>query len=333
MRSARSERRTNTCSDGNIRYFEYENDKFEFLSEYKSVDPQRGIAFLPKRGVDLHDNEVARAFKTVNDAYIEPISFIVPRRAEVFQGDVYPPTTGTKPALSSSDYFAGKPTAFPPKISLESVYDGKAVEDVPAEQVKPRAVPTPVEDAAALSPIKNSAPAQPIQEPPATQSRVPQSSLSDNKGSISALASKFADKDDAETSDASSFEEIPRPVERPSVSIATKTESKPSPRTPSPTKTSSAPLPVPGTTASSGEPTAAAAAATPTSKTSAATTEDVTASPSSGGTARAAADGIRGVLQEIKGLLAAQGQVVRDQGEKIEILAREVASLKSRLGE
>lgn len=39
--------------DGNIRYFEYENDKFEFLSEYKSGDPQRGIAFLPKRGVNV----------------------------------------------------------------------------------------------------------------------------------------------------------------------------------------------------------------------------------------------------------------------------------------
>jgi coronin-1B/1C/6 len=42
-------------SDGNIRYFEYENDKFEFLSEYKSPEPQRGVAFLPKRGVNVSD--------------------------------------------------------------------------------------------------------------------------------------------------------------------------------------------------------------------------------------------------------------------------------------
>jgi hypothetical protein len=41
------------CSDGNIRYFEYENDKFEFLAEYKSADPQRGMAFLPRRGVNV----------------------------------------------------------------------------------------------------------------------------------------------------------------------------------------------------------------------------------------------------------------------------------------
>lgn len=42
-----------TGSDGNIRYFEYENDKFEFLSEYKSSDPQRGIAFVPRRGINV----------------------------------------------------------------------------------------------------------------------------------------------------------------------------------------------------------------------------------------------------------------------------------------
>ncbi len=74
--------------DGNIRYFEFVQDRFEPLSEYKSGDPQRGLAFLPKRGVNTHENEVMRAFKTVNDSYIEPVSFIVPRRAEVFQNDI-----------------------------------------------------------------------------------------------------------------------------------------------------------------------------------------------------------------------------------------------------
>ena len=44
---------TNNYSDGNIRYFEYENDKFEFLSEYKSGDPQRGLAFMPRRGINV----------------------------------------------------------------------------------------------------------------------------------------------------------------------------------------------------------------------------------------------------------------------------------------
>jgi hypothetical protein len=46
----------NFHSDGNIRYFEYENDKFEFLSEYKSGDPQRGLAFVPRRGINVSYN-------------------------------------------------------------------------------------------------------------------------------------------------------------------------------------------------------------------------------------------------------------------------------------
>ena len=41
------------CSDGNIRYYEYENDKFEYLTEHKSAEPQRGIAFLPRRGINV----------------------------------------------------------------------------------------------------------------------------------------------------------------------------------------------------------------------------------------------------------------------------------------
>lgn len=46
-------RRLTLHSDGNIRYYEYENDKFEYLSEYKSPDPQRGLAFMPRRGINV----------------------------------------------------------------------------------------------------------------------------------------------------------------------------------------------------------------------------------------------------------------------------------------
>ena len=48
-------RDTNTNSDGNIRYYEYQNDKFEYLTEYKSLEPQRGIAFLPRRGLNVSE--------------------------------------------------------------------------------------------------------------------------------------------------------------------------------------------------------------------------------------------------------------------------------------
>jgi coronin-1B/1C/6 len=118
--------------DGNIRYFEYQNDKFEFLSEYRSPNAQRGLAFMPKRGVNTHDNEIMRAFKSVDDAYIEPISFVVPRRSETFQDDIYPPTIGTQPAMSSEEWFQGK-SALPPKLNMEDLFDGNEPQLVAAE--------------------------------------------------------------------------------------------------------------------------------------------------------------------------------------------------------
>ena len=198
-------------SDGNIRYFEYENGKFEFLSEYKSADPQRGMAFLPKRGVNTHDNEVMRAFKTVNDSYIEPISFIVPRRAEVFQDDIFPPVVGIKPAMSSGEWFNGK-EGLPPKIDLASVYAGEEPTEVATDYkpaVRAQSPPAP-------SPTKKAP--EPASEPAAPPSflRGPPPSMREQTSSIKDLASKFTDEkeDDDSEEDSSSFEEIAKPVDR-----------------------------------------------------------------------------------------------------------------------
>ncbi|KAF3924928.1 Coronin [Orbilia brochopaga] len=117
--------------DGNIRYYEYANDDLVYLSEYKSADPQRGIAFVPKRGVDVKENEVMRAYKTVNDIYIEPISFIVPRRAETFQDDIYPDTQNGQPGLTASEWFDGK-NAMAPTFSLGTLYSDDYVPPEPA---------------------------------------------------------------------------------------------------------------------------------------------------------------------------------------------------------
>ena len=198
-------------SDGNIRYFEYENGKFEFLSEYKSADPQRGMAFLPKRGVNTHENEVMRAFKTVNDSYIEPISFIVPRRAEVFQDDIFPPVVGIKPAMSAGEWFNGK-EGLPPKIDLDTVYAGEEPTEVATDyksNVHAQSIPAP-------SPTKKAP--EPASEPTAPPSslRGPPPSMREQTSSIKDLASKFTDEkeDDDSEEDSSSFEEIAKPVDR-----------------------------------------------------------------------------------------------------------------------
>ena len=211
----------NCGSDGNIRYFEYENDKFEYLSEYKSPDPQRGIAFMPKRGVNIHENEVMRAFKTINDSYIEPISFIVPRRAEVFQDDIFPPVSGTKPGMSSQEYFDGK-DAIPPKIDMASLYAGEEPREVSSDY-KPSApiTPTPV-TAPAPAPTATSVSApeaknlDSVQETPQTSAAMRAApSIKEQGASISTMAAKFADNEEEESSSAeSSFEEVQKPIEK-----------------------------------------------------------------------------------------------------------------------
>ncbi|KAJ4483925.1 microtubule binding protein [Lentinula aciculospora] len=93
--------------DGNIRYYEYENDNLFPLDEHKSIDPQRGMCFLPRRALNVADCEIARAYKIAGSS-IEPIAFIVPRRADGFQSDIFPPAPSAEPSMSANEFFAGK---------------------------------------------------------------------------------------------------------------------------------------------------------------------------------------------------------------------------------
>jgi len=294
-----------------------------------------------------------RAYKTVNDAYIEPISFVVPRRAEVFQSDIYPPATGSQPAVSAEEYFAGK-TGLPPKISLESLYEGQEPEMIPAEKApsasEVKQTPAPAVTSSSKTDPQVQSVSAPSQPEPSTIRAPPPSSMNDSKSSMASLASRFADKEeDEETDDTSSFEEVPRPVERNRQAITERQEEKTGVVTPpqldskpTATTTSSAETPKPqdgsrdAHRSFSGESmdTSAKATSMPTEQLAqrSATESESTSSPSTGG-AKGAAEGIKGMLQEIRALLSEQGKQVAQQGEKIEILAREVAALKSKVGE
>lgn len=291
--------------DGNIRYYEYENDKFEFLSEYKSGDPQRGIAFVPRRGINVHENEVMRAYKTVNDSYIEPISFTVPRRAEVFQSDIYPPAIGSKPAVSAAEWLLGK-DGIPAKIDLESIYEGNAPVEVPSNYKSPIQAPAP-------TPVKAVAPKRDEPAPTPLQRAPP--AITEQKGSIAAMASKFQDDaaDEEDDDDASSFEEISRPVPK-STPAAVKIDS--------PVKTT---LPKPSPVSQAAPrffdpPKAEPTHNIPTSSGPIA----AEGSPSNGS--------VESSLQQIKNLLEAQTRTITAQSEKIGQLAQEVDTLKMKVG-
>ena len=101
--------------DGNIRYYEMipEEPYFYFLSEYKSTDPQRGLALLPKRAVNTAESEIARFIKVYgSQPILEPISFKVPRRSNSLTNDavsseIYPETLAAEPTMSVQEYFEG----------------------------------------------------------------------------------------------------------------------------------------------------------------------------------------------------------------------------------
>jgi coronin-1B/1C/6 len=131
--------------DGNIRYYEYESDSLFALAELKSTDPQRGMCFLPRRALSVADCEIARAYKVYGSS-IEPIAFIVPRKADSFQSDIFPPAPSIEPSLSAAEFFNGKVAP----LKLVNLADGSAVSGP-----RPSAIPT------ALSPLASASPPTP----------------------------------------------------------------------------------------------------------------------------------------------------------------------------
>lgn len=248
-----------------------------------------------------------RAYKTVNDTYIEPISFTVPRRAETFQADIFPPAIGLKPAMSAKEWLDGK-NGIPAKIDLESVYEGTAPKEV-ASDYKPPAQATP---APAAKPAPKEEPKR--EEPKPAVVRAPPPTVGEQKGSIAAMANRYQDneeEDDDEDDETSSFEEVARPAQR--ASIPVRSEPKPA----SPVKAQPAPAPVktslpPKTQTMSSSPT-------PT-----ATTAPASAGPSSAGGETS--------LDQIKQLIENQTKIITAQNDKIGYLAGEVESLKKKVG-
>eukprot|EP01096_Ripella_sp_DP13-Kostka_P010029 TRINITY_DN38_c0_g1_i1.p1 TRINITY_DN38_c0_g1~~TRINITY_DN38_c0_g1_i1.p1 ORF type:complete len:450 (-),score=217.46 TRINITY_DN38_c0_g1_i1:73-1422(-) len=105
--------------DGNIRYYEVVDDApyLHYVADYKSAVPQLGLCLRPKTAVDVSICEVASILK-VADSYVEPISFQVPRKSELFQDDIFPPTAGPDAALTAAEYLGGR-DADPILVNLE----------------------------------------------------------------------------------------------------------------------------------------------------------------------------------------------------------------------
>ncbi|PAA53428.1 hypothetical protein BOX15_Mlig002940g1 [Macrostomum lignano] len=146
--------------DSAIRYFEVTEDApyFHFLSMYQSSDPQRGMGWMPKRGLDVSTCEIARLYKLHQRGLCEPISFTVPRKSELFQDDLYPDTCTDAYALSVSDWLSGKDSE-PVLQSMRPSNDGNALHPAPPKPLVAAAVTSSASSPAAASPAVTSVPA------------------------------------------------------------------------------------------------------------------------------------------------------------------------------
>lgn len=285
-----------------------------------------------------------RAFKTVNDSYIEPISFIVPRRAEVFQDDIFPPVVGSKPAMSAAGWFDGK-EGLPPKIDLASVYAGEEPAEVGSDSKPAVRPPSPN---AAPSPTKR----VPEPEPEPTPAlRGPPPSMKEQTLSIKDLAAKFTDDkdDDGSEEDSSSFEGTEKPVDRSQKHISTTAsqyESEPAPTSRglgdalSPVKDKSDDFDTASQAAASQdvstliEKTQGPASKSTIEPLSNRPTVEAYPEPTSPTKAASGAhQPIQSSLAEIKSLLEQQTRTMSAQSQEISKLTAEVDRLRTKLGE
>ncbi|XP_075915804.1 coronin-1C-like isoform X1 [Petromyzon marinus] len=120
------------CGKGDctIRYFEVtpEPPYVHFLNLFSSKEPQRGMGFMPKRGLDVNKCEIARFYK-LHERRCEPIIMTVPRKSDLFQDDLYPDTAAAQAAIEADEWLSGK-DGEPVLVSLRAGYVSTRSKDV-----------------------------------------------------------------------------------------------------------------------------------------------------------------------------------------------------------
>jgi len=93
--------------DSNIKYYEVDSSSLHFLSEFRSTESQKGVTFLPKRAVDVTKCEIAIALRLMRDS-VNPVHFMVPRKSDLFQEDIFPDSFAGVPSLDSDAWLKGE---------------------------------------------------------------------------------------------------------------------------------------------------------------------------------------------------------------------------------
>jgi len=85
-----------------------------YINTHTTSEPQRGLAFMPKRGVNSNENEINRIYKVTTKGVVDILQFFVPRKSDLWQADLYPDTRSTVPALTAEEWIEGANA--PPKL-------------------------------------------------------------------------------------------------------------------------------------------------------------------------------------------------------------------------
>jgi coronin-1B/1C/6 len=125
--------------DGNLRYYEVDPElpgaeMINYISAYASNEPTAGCGFMPKRGCEVSTNEIVRLYKQTG-TLLQPLSFKVPRKSDMFQDDIFPACRSDDSALSHSQWFSGE-NANPKTKSLEKGFIKTEKSDVSFAKVE-----------------------------------------------------------------------------------------------------------------------------------------------------------------------------------------------------
>ncbi|KAI6220601.1 Coronin [Aphelenchoides fujianensis] len=147
-----------------IQYYEINDEApyVHYINTYTTNEPQRAIAFMPKRGLNHVENEISRIYKVTTKGVVDVLQFFVPRKSDLWQADLYPDTRSTEPSMTAEEFAEGKNA--PPKLVP---VNAAAAEAKPKIQVAKKAnilsqlAPTAPEPAEAPAPARQRAQAAP----------------------------------------------------------------------------------------------------------------------------------------------------------------------------
>lgn len=103
--------------DSSVKYYEVADGQFHKLSYFSSGSGTKGICWAPKVTLNASKCEIAKALR-ITGRDVETVSFVVPRKSDVFQDDIFPDTYGGVAAMTAEEYLSGK-NAEPVMVSMQ----------------------------------------------------------------------------------------------------------------------------------------------------------------------------------------------------------------------